>query len=160
MQRKVYTINRDATSVMVRNDRQSFLLGGYNPRLMRHLQYDLHPRPRFVACRGPAKTIASRLVHADHPIECDTALYPDSRLYVPKHDGPCMRAPMNDGGFHQHAMAESEFLLLPFTRCIGIVILISILEENSKRFVFDCLILDPSEYPEMQKRHLPSWEPR
>jgi hypothetical protein len=69
-------------------------------------------------------------------------------LFIPKCAGS-IHDPMNDGGFHMDNVLESEFLLYPVTKNIGIVVPYKLEQEDSEEFMFKAYVIDPQNSQDM-----------
>lgn len=128
----MYTINSGNKTVSVHSDNIHYIIGFKNVRIARKVQYNMHPEPIITIIKNPETQITNNNVHLNNDV---TLFIPKAPLDLP----PAMR----DGGYHIHEYKENDFMALPSTRNIGIIIPIKLQEETNEEFVFKSILFDP-----------------
>lgn len=141
MAQKIYTLRQGNKTVSLLHQNKHYLLGFTKAITARKVHYSMHPEPAFMLVREKEIDISNDLSSAgvDVKLTIDTC----STLFIPKCVGS-IHNPMNDGGYHLDYVLESEFLLYPVKKNLGIVVPYILEHEDENEFMFKAYIIDPS----------------
>jgi hypothetical protein len=59
--------------------------------------------------------------------------------------------PLNDGNYHQSIYYDSEFLMYPYKKMIGLILPYEIIEESETEFKLLSTVIDPFFDPDLYK---------
>lgn len=139
MSAHMYTIRVGNKTVSVSTPQHHYIIGFKNAHVARKVQYGMHPEPQLTLVRDPDIDIPR---NQKTPPDIDIKMNNASTLFIPK--APVDLPPqMRDGGFHLHEYKEADFMALPGTKNIGIIIPYLIDDETVSEFVFKSIVIDP-----------------
>lgn len=133
----IYMLRQGNKTLSVNQRGRPFVVGFQTATTARKVHYSLHPEPVLLLLRDEDH---DSCVSVD---ECrGLTVSPAATLFVPKCQGSTL-LPMNDGGFHLHSCPEPEFMALPYTHGMGIVVAYKLEDEIDDEFVFKAYAVEP-----------------
>lgn len=134
----IHTLKQGSKSLGVQHENKLFIVGFRNVYLARKVQYT-----------APS-TITNDIIMVssmsfDRIDKINTIVDPNAILSLPKskNKGGAWE-PVNDMGLHLHTMEYNEFVTLPFTKGLGIVIPYDVLDETGNAIICKSTIIFPT----------------
>lgn len=144
-----YCIKQGSKYVGLRDNNASYVLGFKSVVQARHVQYNMCPDPALELKRvkpilDVTAEVALGLKQLDihKPIQSPVVIDPDVMLRIPKPPTDLPES-MKDGNFHLETLKAEEFICMPFTNHVGIIILNDVIDENIKEIIFECDLVEP-----------------
>lgn len=145
---KNYFVLRQANkSIGLRSNETSYILGFENKVQARHVQYNMHPEQELQLVRsgniinvGEEVQLGLRQLGVDRHF--NSIIIEDVKVVVAKSDQSLPSA-LKDGGFHMETLPGEEFICMPFTKHIGIIIPLEIDYEDNKQIVLSADLIEP-----------------
>lgn len=134
----IHTLRQGNKTVSINHRRKHYLLGFQTAITARKVHYSMHPEPKFTLIRENDIDLSKDLEEVDIKLTIDTS----ATLFIPKCKGS-IHDPMNDGGYHLDRVLESDFLLYPVTKNLGIVVPYVLECEDENEFMFKAYVIDP-----------------
>ncbi len=130
----MYTIKQGNKTFGLMHGEQFYIIGFSNNKMARKVQYNLHPQPYIHLKKN--KQIELDIMKKKVMID------PVSDLRIQKYQGD-PNDPMNDGNYHISVYYDSEFLVYPYKKMVGIILPYDLIEETDKEFHFLSTVIDP-----------------
>ncbi len=121
---------------------QFYIIGFSSDKMARRVQYNLHPSPYIH-------------LKKNNKIELDImkkkiSIDPCGELRVQKYIGS-PSDPLNDGNYHISIYYDSEFLMYPYKKMVGLIIPYEITDETDTEFNLLSTVIDPFFDPDLYK---------
>ena len=144
-----FCLRQGSKYVGFRQMERSYVVGFRSVYQARHVQYTMHPSADLSLRRQNPPIDISKDMEAGmdqlsmrRPLQSPVILEPGAHLVIPK--APVDMPPeLQDGGYHVLTVPGEDFLTMPLTRHVGIVITSDIIEETDTNIVIMCDVLDP-----------------
>ena len=157
MMKTFYCIKQGNKCIGLRDNEKSYIIGFRSGIQARHIQYNIHPEPVIEIRRVKPVLNVSDEIHEGllnlnvmktlkEPIMID----PDVVLRVPKAPGN-VHPSLTEAGYHLETVSSEDFICMPFTHYIGIIIPNEILIEDDKEIILQCDLVEPIFDAEMFK---------
>ena len=139
-QNKIYTICRGNKTVSVQYKQLHYVIGFKKTIEVRNVMYNMHPEPKFDLIRNADLDLSEKVSEFgfDYNLNIDVG----ATLFIPKCSGNILD-PMNDGGFHMDQHTEDSFLMFPLVKNLGVILPMTLQEENKDEFIYKVLVIDP-----------------
>lgn len=149
-----YCIKQGNKYVGLHDKDHSYVIGFRSPVQARHVQYNMHPEPDLTLRRLNQKmdvsfevSLGLRELQVEKQLRSPIVIDPDVILRVPK--APQRESVLNDGGYHLATVVADDFICMPFTHFVGIIIPNDVLEENDDEIFLECDLVEPIFDPDM-----------
>lgn len=142
-----YIIRQGIKNYGVRTPDHSYVIGFKNVIHARHVYYNMHPEMEPSVVRNKTMNIGSEvqqgLVEFGIYKQRSNILIDINSKLVFKKANRSNHASMNDGGFHLFTMPAEEFISLPMSKQVGIIIPSDFDEDNDDEIVMLADIVEP-----------------
>lgn len=144
-----YCLRQGAKYMGLRDLDKSYIVGFRSPVQARHVQYTMHPSADMKLQRvHPPMDLTSDMeaglqqLSIRQTLRAPVLLEPAAQLIIPK--APVdMPSELQDGGYHLLTVPAEDFLTLPLTRHVGILVTTDIVEEDDTKIIMQCDVVDP-----------------
>lgn len=144
-----FCLRQGAKYVGLREFNKSYVVGFRSALQARHVQYTMHPeaQPHLIRNNGMLDVtsdvgIGLRQLSMRRELQSPVLLEPGAHLVIPK--APENMPPhLQDGGYHVLTMEGEDFLTMPLTRHVGLIITGDIIDENKKNITILCDVVEP-----------------
>ena len=144
-----YCIKQGNKCIGLRDQDKSYVIGFRSGIQARHVQYSMHPDPILEVRRvKPLLDVTQEVneglseLNVFKTLKEPIIIDPDAILRIQKApDG--LPQSMTDAGYHLATIEPEEFICMPFTHYVGIIIPHEIIEEDDKEIILQCDIVEP-----------------
>ena len=151
---RFYLVKQGNKTVGVHENNRSLVIGFKSPVLARHVQYSMHPEQVPVLKRSQSLQISvsslKELSHLSDKTFENINFDPAATLKLSKWNA----FSSDHTGFYLETLSAEQFLALPFTKQIGIIIPKQIENESENEMVIACDLIDPFCDFEIYKNYL------
>lgn len=130
----MYAIKQGNKTFGLMHGEQFYIIGFSCTKTARKVQYSLHPNPYIH-------------LQKNNQIELDIMkkkimIYPVGNLRIQKYVGSSEN-PLNDGNYHMSVYYDSEFLMYPYKKMVGLILPYELIDETDTEFHFLTTVIDP-----------------
>lgn len=126
-----------------------YVIGFESITLARWMHYSLHPEKQLRIERTHRIDVSEDVNTQMLSLGLDTNLQvekltidPEAKLIIPKMQGSALD-PMNDIGLHLDSMMTEDFMMMPFSKRVGIIMPYTIDSEDGESAVLSAHVVDP-----------------